>query len=113
MTFTKRKVRTRTKIRGTSDRPRLSVYKSNKFMSAQIINDEKGTTLVSVTEKQLGKLGELGKDGTGKAHEIGKMIAEKALKAKIKKVVFDKGGYAYHGKIKAIAEGAREGGLSF
>lgn len=113
MTFTKRKVRTRIKIRGTSDRPRLSVYKSNKFISAQIINDEKGTTLVSVTEKQLGKLGELGKDGTGKANEIGKMIAEKALKAKIKKVVFDKGGYAYHGKIKAIAEGAREGGLSF
>ena len=98
MTFTKRKVRTRTKIRGTSDRPRLSVYKSNKYVSAQIIDDEKGVTLAFAK---------------GEAKELGKMIAEKALKAKIKKVVFDKGGYMYHGKIKAVADGAREGGLEF
>lgn len=111
--FNNRKVRTRSKIFGTGLRPRLSVYKSNKFMSAQIIDDEKGLTLVSVTEKALGKLGELGKDGLGKAKEIGKMLAEKAIKAKVKKVVFDKGGYVYHGKIKAIADGAREGGLDF
>ncbi len=111
--FNNRKVRTRSKISGTGLRPRLSVYKSNKFLSAQIIDDEKGLTLVSVTEKALGKLGELGKDGLGKAKEIGKMLAEKATKAKIKKVVFDKGGYVYHGKIKAIADGAREGGLDF
>lgn len=111
--FNNRKVRTRSKISGTSLRPRLSVYRSNKYISAQIINDEKGHTLVSVSEKSLGKLGELGKDGAGKAKEIGKMLAEKALKSKIKKIVFDKGGYAYHGKIKAIAEGAREGGLEF
>lgn len=113
MTFVKREIRTRTKVRGTTDRPRLSVYKSNKFLSAQIIDDEKRTTLVSVNEKQLGKLGELGKNGLGKAVEIGKMIAEKALKLKVKKVVFDKGGYSYHGKIKSIAEGARKGGLNF
>lgn len=113
MTFTKREIRTRIKVRGTTERPRLSVYKSNKFISAQIIDDEKRTTLVSVTEKQLGKLGELGKNGIGKATEIGKMLAEAALKVKVKKVVFDKGGYAYHGKIKAIADGAREGGLDF
>jgi large subunit ribosomal protein L18 len=113
MTFIKRQIRTRVKVRGTTERPRLSVYKSNKFMSAQIIDDVKAVTLVSVTEKALGKLGELGKDGIGKAKEIGKMIAEKAVKMKIKKIVFDKGGYAYHGKIKAIAEGAREGGLEF
>ena len=98
MTFTKRKVRTRIKIRGTSDRPRLSVYKSNKYVSAQIIDDEKGVTLAFAK---------------GEAKELGKMIAEKALKAKIKKVVFDKGGYMYHGKIKAVADGAREGGLEF
>lgn len=113
MTFTRRKIRTRVKVRGTTIRPRLSVYKSNKYMSVQIIDDEKGATLVSVTEKQLGKLGELGKDGVAKAKEIGKMLAEAALKTKVKKIVFDKGGYAYHGKIKAIAEGAREGGLEF
>lgn len=113
MTFAKREIRTRIKVRGTTERPRLSVYKSNKFMSAQIIDDVKAVTIVSVNEKALGKLGELGKDGIGKAKEIGKMIAEKAVKMKVKKVVFDKGGYAYHGKIKAIAEGAREGGLEF
>lgn len=113
MTFIKRKVRTRIKVRGITLRPRLSVFKSNKYMSVQIIDDEKGITLVSVGEKSLGKLGELGKDGIGKAKEVGKMLAEKAIKSKIKKVVFDKGGYAYHGKIKAIAEGAREGGLNF
>lgn len=109
--FLKRKIRTRIKVRGQTERPRLSVYKSNKYMSAQIIDDTRAITLVSVTEKALGKLGELGKDGVGKAKELGKIIAEKALKLKIKKVVFDKGGYAYHGKIKAIADGAREGGL--
>lgn len=113
MTFTRREIRTRIKVRGTTERPRLTVHKSNKFISVQIIDDEKRITLASVNEKQLGKLGELGKDGIGKAHEIGKMLAEKATKSKVKKVVFDKGGYAYHGKIKAIAEGAREGGLEF
>ncbi len=113
MTFLRREIRTRIKVRGTTLRPRLSVFKSNKFLSAQLIDDEKSVTLVSATEKSLGKLGELGKDGIGKAKELGKMIAEKALKLKVKKVVFDKGGYVYHGKVKAIAEGAREGGLEF
>ena len=82
MTFNKREIRTRIKVRGTTERPRLTVFKSNKYMSAQIIDDEKRITLVSVNEKQLGKLGELGKDGIGKAKEIGKMIAEKAVKPK-------------------------------
>lgn len=113
MTFNKREIRTRSKVRAVVDRPRLSVHKSNKYLSAQLIDDQKSVTLVSVSEKKLGKLGELGKDGLGKAKEIGKMIAEKAIKLKIKKVVFDKGGYSYHGKIKAIADGAREGGLEF
>ncbi|WKZ25234.1 MAG: 50S ribosomal protein L18 [bacterium] len=113
MTFNKREIRTRSKVRAVVDRPRLSVHKSNKYLSAQLIDDQKSVTLVSVSEKKLGKLGELGKDGLGKAKEIGKMIAEKAIKLKIKKVVFDKGGYSYHGKVKAIADGAREGGLEF
>lgn len=109
--FERRKTRTRMKTVGVAGRPRLSVYKSNKFLSAQIIDDIKSVTLVSVTEKSLGKLGKLGKDGLGRAKELGKILAEKALKLKIKTVVFDKGGYSYHGKVKAIAEGAREGGL--
>jgi large subunit ribosomal protein L18 len=113
MTFLRREIRTRVKVRGTTLRPRLTVHKSNKYMSAQIIDDEKSVTIASVTEKQLGKLGELGKNGIGKATEIGKMLAEKAIKLKVKKVVFDKGGYAYHGKVKAIADGARDGGLDF
>lgn len=87
------------KIIGTIDRPRLSVFRSNKMLYAQIIDDQKGNTLVS----------EKGKKGK----EIGLKIAEKAIKKKIKKIVFDKSGYMYHGKIKAIAEGAREGGLDF
>ncbi len=113
MTFLRRKIRTRSKVRGTSLRPRLTVYKSNKYISAQVIDDDKGITLASFSEKQLGKLGELGKDGLGKAKEIGKMLAETAKKLKIKNVVFDKGGYAYHGKVKAVADGARDGGLDF
>lgn len=111
--FEKRKLRVRSKIKGTGIRPRLSVFRSNKFVSAQIIDDEKGITLVFVTDKNLGKLGKLGKDGINRAKELGKMIAEKAIAKKIKKIVFDKGGYKYHGKIKAVADGAREGGLEF
>lgn len=87
------------KIIGTTDRPRLSVFRSNKMLYTQIIDDQKGHTLVS----------EKGKEGK----EIGLKLAEAAKKKKIKKIVFDKSGYMYHGKIKAIAEGAREGGLDF
>lgn len=111
--FDRRKTRIRSKVVGTTLRPRLSVFKSNKYISAQIINDETGKTIVSMNEKALGKLGELGKNGVGKAKELGKMLADIAKKAKVKAVVFDKGGYAYHGKVKAVAEGAREGGLDF
>ncbi len=111
--FERRKLRTRIKLFGTGTRPRLSVFKSNKFVSVQAIDDSQSKTLISISEKQLGKLGELGKDGIAKSKELGKMIAEKLLKIKIKKAVFDKGGYQYHGKVKAVAEGAREGGLEF
>lgn len=95
----RRHKRIRAKISGTALRPRLSVFKSNRYVYAQLIDDEKGATLVSAS----------GNDGT----KVGTDIAKKALAANISKVVFDRGGYLYAGKIKAIADGAREGGLQF
>lgn len=109
--FMRRQLRTRSKL--LKLRPRLSVYKSNRYISAQIIDDVKRITLAQVTSKSLGKIGKLGKKGIDTAKEIGIKIAEKAKLKKIKSVVFDKGGYKYHGKIKAVADGAREGGLEF
>ena len=99
----KRRLRVRKKIFGTKDRPRLSVFRSAKFMYAQIIDDEIGKTLVSAR----------GSKKVEKAFEVGKELAKKAKKVKIEKVVFDKGSYRYHGRIKSLADGAREGGLKF
>jgi large subunit ribosomal protein L18 len=109
--FEQRRARVRAKVVGTKDRPRLSVYRSNKAIYAQIIDDTQGKTLVSVApqDKALTKA----KTKIEKAALVGELLAQKALKAKIKKVVFDKSGYKYHGRIKAVAEGARKGGLSF
>jgi large subunit ribosomal protein L18 len=107
----KRQVRVRAKIFGTKDKPRLSVFKSNKFISAQVINDELGQTIVSISEKEL-----VAKDKSNKterAKQLGIALAKKALDKKIKAVAFDRGSYLYHGRIKALAEGAREGGLKF
>ncbi len=104
----RRKARIRSKVKGTEIRPRLSIFKSNKYMSAQIINDDLGATLVSGTTKTIS-----GKSELEKARALGKVIAEKALKQNISKVVFDRGGYIYTGKVSAIAEGARDGGLEF
>jgi len=104
--------RIRSSIRGTKDRPRMSVFKSNKHIYAQLIDDINSHTLVAVSslsndiEDQVN-----GKTGDEQAQIIGKHLADKALSANIKKVVFDRGGYKYHGQIKAIAEAAREGGL--
>ena len=115
--YSVRKKRTRSKIFGTSKRPRLSVYRSNKYISAQLIDDDKGTTLISVSEKDIGAKGKSSeKDNkmqgkVAKALELGQALAEKALKKKIKSVVFDKGGNKYHGRVKQVAEGARKGGL--
>jgi len=89
-------------------RLRLSVFRSNKFIYAQIIDDEKGNTLVSADD-QKSKI----KSKIERAKETGKLLAEKAIAKKIKKVYFDRGDFRYHGRIKAIAEGAREGGLEF
>lgn len=106
-----RKLRVRAKIKGTSIRPRLSVFRSNNYIYAQIIDDEKGKTVIGVSEKHLSLKGELKK--TDKSKELGLLIAKKAIDKKIKEVIFDRGSYKYHGRVKAVADGAREGGLKF
>ena len=100
----------RAKIKGTSQRPRLSVFKSNYHLYAQIINDSEGKTLIAVSDKEI-KL----KDPAKKtlAYEIGKLVAKKAIGKDISSIVFDRGGYKFHGTILEIAKGAREGGLKF
>ena len=102
--------RMRNHLAGTAERPRLAVYRSNKNIAAQIIDDVKGTTLASSSSVEL-KI-KNGGNAEGAAL-VGKDIAEKALKLKIKNVVFDRGGYLYHGRVKALAEAARENGLEF
>ena len=109
--FERRAKRIRIKVRGNSIRPRLTVFRSNRYISAQIIDDEKGLTLASVSSKDLGKIGALGKKNMDIAFEVGVKLAEKAILKKVSSVSFDKGGYRYHGKVKAVAEGARKGGL--
>lgn len=98
----------RTTIAGTSARPRFSVAKTNTALYLQLIDDESGKTLVASSTKDV-----KGKTGTDRAIAAGKEIAKKALEKNIKEVVFDRGGFVYTGKIKAVAEGAREGGLKF
>lgn len=111
----KRALRVRKDIRRkSSDRPRLSVFRSSKHIYAQVIDDAKGATLVAASsiDKDLkGKL-KTGAD-TAAAAEVGKLIAERAKEAGITQVVFDRGGYIYHGRVKALADAAREGGLAF
>ena len=107
----KRQIRTRAKIKGTQARPRLSVFRSNRFMYAQLINDEIGKTIVGVSEKQLKEKALSGK--IARARVLGILLAKKAIDKNFKKVVFDRGSYSYHGRISAIAQGAREGGLEF
>ena len=106
----KRHARVRNKISGTAECPRLNVFRSNTQIFAQIIDDVKGTTLASSSSVEL-KI-KNGGNAEGAAL-VGKDIAEKALKLKIKNVVFDRGGYLYHGRVKALAEAARENGLEF
>lgn len=109
----KRKKRVRAKIRGTTTLPRLSVFRSNKYIYTQIINDESGKTLFAAGEKELGQ--EVSKKETKieRAKKVGQFLAQKAKAQKIKEVAFDRGSYKYHGRVKALAEGAREGGLVF
>lgn len=105
-----RHIRVRNKIAGTSEVPRLNVFRSNNNIFAQIIDDEKQTTLVSSSSVEL-KINNGGNVEGAKL--VGADIAKKAKKAKITKVVFDRGGYLYHGRVKALAEAARENGLEF
>jgi len=114
-----RHLRVRKKISGTTESPRLSIFRSNKFIYAQIINDVENKTLVSCSSKD----SEVLKDSTEnksklstknfEAYKVGLIISNKCKKSGIKKVVFDRGGYKYHGRVKALAEGARENGLEF
>ena len=110
----RRKFSIRKSVFGSEQRPRLSVYRSSKHIYAQIINDMDGKTLVSASSTQTDVRGDL-KTGANlrAASAVGKAIAEKALAAGIKLVCFDRGGRRYHGRIKALADAAREGGLSF
>ena len=101
--------RVRGKISGTAERPRLDVFRSSKHIYAQIIDAVAGVTLVSASTMEKGFEGFGG--NVEAANKVGKMIAEKALAKGIKTVVFDRGGFVYHGRVKALAEGAREGGL--
>ena len=109
----RRKVRIRKKISGTAERPRLVVYRSNLHIYAQIVDDATGTTLAAASTLTLSKNGE--KAGCNKpgADRVGKEIARLAQEKNIRQVVFDRKGYLYHGRIKAVADGAREGGLEF
>jgi len=110
----RRKKRIRKKVFGTADRPRLSIYRSASHIYAQVIDDTSGITLVSastLTETIRGTEGHKG--NIAAAGQVGKLLAERALAAKITRVVFDRNGFLYHGRVKALADAAREGGLEF
>ncbi len=111
LTRLKRHKRVRAKISGTAERPRLAVYRSNANISAQIIDDVTGVTLVSAST--FGKNYEGNGGNKEAARFVGKTIAEAAMAKGITEVVFDRGGYLYHGRVSELAEGAREGGLKF
>jgi large subunit ribosomal protein L18 len=106
----RRRRRVRARIRGNAERPRLSVYRSNRGVFAQLIDDDAGRTLASVswTEDEFRKL-----DSMEQAKRVGQLLAERGKAAGIETCVFDRGGYRFHGRVAAIAEGAREGGLKF
>jgi large subunit ribosomal protein L18 len=114
-TLTKREARVRRhrrvrgKVAGTAERPRLVVFRSNRGIGAQLVDDETGRTLASASWKGVGASG----SKTEQASAVGKALAEVAKKAGIEGCVFDRAGYLYHGRVKALAEGAREGGLQF
>jgi large subunit ribosomal protein L18 len=106
----KRRRRVRAKVTGTAERPRISVFRSNRGVMAQLIDDTAGRTLAAVswTESELKSLPRM-----DQARRVGELLAERAKAAGIESAVFDRGGYQYHGRVKALAEGAREGGLAF
>ena len=101
----------RSRLRGTTERPRLTVYRSNKEIYGQLVDDLKGHTMLAFSSKS--KEMDEGTAGVERAHKVGKLLAEKAVEAGLNDVVFDRNGFLYHGRVKAFAEGAREGGLKF
>ena len=106
----RRQRRIRGKVSGTTERPRLAVFRSNRGISAQIVDDKAGRTLAAASWLNIR---DFQGDKTAQATAVGKLLAEKAKAVGIEKVVFDRGGYLYHGRVKALADGAREGGLEF
>ena len=104
----RRRRRVRAKVRGSAERPRISVFRSNRGIFAQLIDDDSGRTLAAVnwTESELREL-----DPTAQARRAGELLAQRAQSSGVQTAVFDRGGYRYHGRVKALAEGAREGGL--
>ncbi|MBC7691302.1 MAG: 50S ribosomal protein L18 [Methylotenera sp.] len=108
----KRKKRIRAKIEGSTERPRLAVFRSNKHISVQIIDDVSGHTLVAASTNEEELKGKVGGSVEG-AKAVGNLVAKRAIAKKIASVVFDRSGYLYHGRIKALADSAREGGLKF
>lgn len=109
----RRKARVRSRVVGTTERPRLSIFRSLKSMYVQIIDDSKAVTIVGL-RSNVSKSADEGKtQKVSDAFKLGKQIAEKSIALGVKKVVFDRAGYAYHGRVKAVAEGAREAGLEF
>jgi large subunit ribosomal protein L18 len=110
-TRNRRRARVRRKLRGTSERPRLSVYRSNRYIYAQVIDDTEGTTLATASSQEP----ELRSDrlNVETAAKVGALVADRAKEAGVSTVVFDRGGYKYHGRLKALADAAREAGLEF
>jgi large subunit ribosomal protein L18 len=108
----RRHARVRKKVAGTAERPRLAVYRSNRHIYAQLIDDRAAATLASASDAEIGTGADDGARGkTRRAKEVGKLIADRAKSAGIERVVFDRGGRRFHGRVAAVAEGAREGGL--
>lgn len=105
----KRRRRVRAKVQGTATRPRISIFRSNRGIFAQLVDDERGHTLAAVQWTEQGISGSNPKE---RANAAGKMLAERAKSAGVERAVFDRGGYQYHGRVQAFAEGCREGGLA-
>jgi large subunit ribosomal protein L18 len=108
----RRHLRVRKKVQGTPERPRLVVFRSSKHIYAQLVDDQRGVTLAGVADTSEGVQVD-GKGKVARSFAVGKLIASKAKEKGIAKVVFDRGGYQYHGRVKAVADGARKGGLEF
>ena len=109
----KRHIRVRKRVHGDEERPRLNIYRSNQHIYAQVINDEIGHTLAAASSLDVTLKDTVNGGNLAGAQAVGKLVAERALAAGVSKVVYDRGGYLYHGRVQALADAAREGGLDF